>query len=105
MKQLNQIMGIDYNIVIDTIEDDSRVEQPNGLFFSIEGINRDGHNYVEEAIQNGVKETYGQKHKPLLLGDVIQNGVKETQWRRVDNHPTYLDRIIKNYLHYRYCRR
>ena len=51
---------------------------------------------MEEAIQNGVKETYGQKHKPLLLGDVIQNGVKETQWRRVDNHPTYLDRIIKN---------
>lgn len=51
---------------------------------------------MEEAIQNGVKETYGQKHKPLLLGDVIQNGVKETQWRKVDNHPTYVDRIIVN---------
>ena len=66
------------------------------------GIKKTKHNLwdaglaMEEAIQNGVKETYGQKHKPLLLGDVIQNGVKETQWRRVDNHPTYLDRIIKN---------
>lgn len=50
--------------------------------------------WVESIIQNGVKETYGQKHKPLLLGDVIQNGVKETQWRKVDNHPTYVDWII-----------
>ena len=26
----------------------------------------------------------------------IQNGVKETNWKRVDNHPTYLDNILKS---------
>jgi hypothetical protein len=28
--------------------------------------------------------------------DVIENGIKETKWRRVDNHPTYLDNIVKS---------
>ena len=110
---------------------------------------------MEEVIQNGVKKTFGQKMKPILLGDIIKNGInethddsyhhkgrvegiinnrvqetnppfleilnsinfepvikemkrmnevnivlekgiEETHWRRVDNHPTYLDRIIKN---------
>ena len=27
---------------------------------------------------------------------VLEKGIEETHWRRVDNHPTYLDRIIKN---------
>ena len=73
---------------------------------------------MEEVIQNGVKKTFGQKMKPILLGDIIKNGVKETwgyekqpqvrvnevirgeikeiNWRRVDNHPTYLDNIINS---------
>ena len=71
---------------------------------------------MEEVIQNGVKKTFGQKMKPILLGDIIKNGVKETwgyekqpqvrvnevinvgiketNWRKVDNHPTYVDNII-----------
>ena len=73
---------------------------------------------MEEVIQNGVKKTFGQKMKPILLGDIIKNGlketwgyekqpqvrvnevinvgIKETNWRRVDNHPTFLDDILKN---------
>ena len=27
--------------------------------------------------------------------DVIENGIKETNWRKVDNHPTFVDRIIE----------
>jgi hypothetical protein len=29
------------------------------------------------------------------LDEIIQNGIKETRWRRVDNHPTFVDCIIE----------
>ena len=52
---------------------------------------------VENTIQNGVKET---KHTlwdcGLAMEEAIQNGIKETNWRKVDNHPTYVDKIISN---------
>jgi len=52
---------------------------------------------VEDTIHNGVKDTKAQLWDGgLAMEEAIQNGVKETHWRRVDNHPTYLDRIIKN---------
>ena len=73
--------------------------------------------WVENFIQNGVKKTFGQKMKPILLGDIIKNGIKETwgyekqsqmivnevirggiketNWRKVDNHPTFLENILK----------
>ena len=53
--------------------------------------------YVEDTIQNGVKYTRHRRHHPPgHVEDTIQNGVKETNWKRVDNHPTYLDKIIKS---------
>ena len=52
---------------------------------------------VENTVQNGVKET---KHTlwdcGLAMEEAIQNGIKETNWRKVDNHPTYVDKIISN---------
>jgi hypothetical protein len=29
------------------------------------------------------------------VDDVIRDAIKETNWRSVDSHPTYLDKIIK----------
>ena len=50
---------------------------------------------IEDAIQNGVKETkHNMFEDGLAMEETIQNGVKETQWRKVDNHPTYVDKII-----------
>ena len=80
-------------------------------------------NSIEDVIKNGVKHTeygdwldgderfddiinYGIKltttNLPLSeddgqiteIEDVITNGIKETNWRKVDNHQTYLDTII-----------
>jgi hypothetical protein len=69
---------------------------------------------VEDTIQNGVKHTepggylgsiemkgkiVHQLESPKQneeVEDVIENGIKETKWRRVDNHPTYLDNIVKS---------
>ena len=32
---------------------------------------------------------------PNMIDDIIQNGINETHWKRVDNHPTFVDRIIE----------
>jgi hypothetical protein len=52
---------------------------------------------MEEVIQNGVKHTeYGDwEDGDERLDEIIQNGIKETRWRRVDNHPTFVDCIIE----------
>jgi len=70
---------------------------------------------VDGVIRNGIKETielpdksgelngYGeyyarQKNRTYphtdIVNDVITDGIKETNWRKVDNHPTYLDHIL-----------
>jgi hypothetical protein len=83
----------------------------NGLINTF-GVDVDLNHLVENTIQNGVKhiEPGGYLGSIEMKGkivhqlespkqnkeveDVIENGIKETNWRRVDNHPTYLDRII-----------
>jgi len=50
---------------------------------------------VEDTIQNGIKETHEDVyHNKGRVDGVIRNGIKETNWRKVDNHPTYLDHIL-----------
>jgi len=72
---------------------------------------------TENVIKNGIKEVielpdksgelngYGEyyaRQKNMthphtdIVNDVITDGVKETNWRKVDNHPTYLDHILIN---------
>ena len=47
------------------------------------------------VIQNGIKETkYCELHSLMRADHIIRDGIKETNWRKVDNHPTYLDSII-----------
>ena len=50
---------------------------------------------VEDTLQNGIKETHEDAyHNKGRVDGVIRNGIKETNWRKVDNHPTYLDHIL-----------
>jgi hypothetical protein len=52
---------------------------------------------ISDVIHDGIKETWGYTQQPpTRVNEVIRGGVKETNWRRVDNHPTYLDNIIKS---------
>jgi hypothetical protein len=52
---------------------------------------------ADHIIRDGIKETWGyEKQSQMIVNEVIRGGIKETNWRKVDNHPTYLDRIIKN---------
>ena len=70
---------------------------------------------TENVIKNGIKEVielpdksgelngYGEyyaRQKNMtyphtdIVNDVITDGIKQTNWRKVDNHPTYLDHIL-----------
>ena len=77
--------GVDVNLnhlVENTIQNGVKHIEPGGYLGSIEMKGKIVHQ-LESPKQNEEVE------------DVIENGIKETKWRRVDNHPTYLDRIIK----------
>ena len=53
------------------------------------------HERFDDIIKNGVKETWGYEKQPQVrVNEVINVGIKETNWRKVDNHPTYVDNII-----------
>ena len=55
----------------------------------------DGDERFDDIIKNGVKETWGYEKQPQVrVNEVINVGIKETNWRKVDNHPTYVDNII-----------
>jgi len=52
---------------------------------------------VEETIENGVKETkYCELHSLMRADHIIRDGVKETNWRKVDNFPEFEERVIEN---------
>ena len=59
MKKLNSILnGIKYSgkideRIIDAIFYDSRKVQENSLFIAINGLNDDGHQYIDQAIELG----------------------------------------------------
>jgi len=56
--------------------------------------------WVEDTIQNGVKKTYKHPYRTnIMVEETIENVIKETNWRKVDNHPTYVDHVINSSHH------
>ncbi len=55
MKKLNELFDIEVDIPIYSIHNDSRYVLPYSIFFCIEGLSVDGHQYVEDAIFQGAK--------------------------------------------------
>lgn len=53
MKKLNQLLPIDCDIAIEGIYSNSKKVKPNSIFFCMDGLSVDGHQYVEEAVYNG----------------------------------------------------
>ena len=43
------------DIEIEQLSIDSRASMKNAIFFCLDGIKFDGHDYIEEAINNGAK--------------------------------------------------
>lgn len=61
MKKLNELFNCENDILIESIEEDSRVTKNNILFCCIEGLTSDGHEFVEQAIENGAVAIVARK--------------------------------------------
>ena len=55
MKLLRELLPIDSDLMIYSIHADSRDVMPNSIFFCIDGLTVDGHEFVSEAIMHGAK--------------------------------------------------
>lgn len=53
MKKLNKLIDCEYDILIKSIEEDSRIKADQSLFCCIEGLTVDGHQYAKVAVKNG----------------------------------------------------
>ena len=83
--------------VPESIADSFAIEDTiqNGVKHTEYGDWLDGDERFDDIIKNGVKETWGYEKQPQVrVNEVINVGIKETNWRKVDNHPTYVDNII-----------
>ncbi|MDF2595137.1 MAG: UDP-N-acetylmuramoyl-L-alanyl-D-glutamate--2,6-diaminopimelate ligase [Clostridia bacterium] len=68
MKLKDLVVGLQYECIrgdleaeIDNVIYDSRIKTKSGLFIAIEGFKTDGHQFIDAAIENGVKALVVQK--------------------------------------------
>ena len=51
---------------------------------------------IDGVIRDGIKETkYCELHSLMRADHIIRDGINQTNWRKVDNHPTFIDKIIE----------
>ncbi len=55
MKKLNELFNVDVTTPIYSLHNDSRYVLPYSVFFCVEGLTTDGHQYVDDAIFQGAK--------------------------------------------------
>ena len=61
MRKLSELIPCNYDTLISSVEDDSRIKNPNYLFCCIEGLTVDGHDYINDAIENGAVAILSKK--------------------------------------------
>lgn len=87
MKRLNELFDVESEEKIYTIHSDSRYVRPYSVFFCIEGLSVDGHQYVADAIFQGAKCVVYSKELPEYHEGIIYIRVKDTldELNRVSN--------------------
>jgi hypothetical protein len=115
MKRMNEV-----NIVLEKgikevkeLPDKSGELRGYGDYYSRQEDRTEPHtDIVNDVIRNGIKETKtpndqnfadtldfldynGSTSVPNIIDQVIENGINQTNWRKVGNHPTFVDRIIE----------
>jgi len=89
--------GIKHTEYGDWLDGDERLDDiiENG----VKETNMEEHHRLREVVQtvkNGIKETkYCELHSLMRADHIIRDGIKETHWKRVDNYPTFVDKIIE----------
>lgn len=61
---LNKLFKDAPELEIEQLSIDSRLSMKNAIFFCLNGIKYDGHNYIEEAVNNGAKVIVYSKEQP-----------------------------------------
>ena len=90
--KLNEVFNNAPAMEIEQLSIDSRIPMKNAIFFCLEGIKYDGHNYIDEAIENGARVIIYSKNIELKAKAIYikVNNVNETLFRIADifyNHP------------------
>ncbi len=87
MKKLNELFDCDYDAKIYSIHSDSRYVKRNSLFFCIEGLTVDGHQYIDDALFQGAIAIVHSKKLPSYRPDIIYLKVNDVkaQLNRVAN--------------------
>lgn len=91
MKKLNELIDTNIDLVINSINDNSNVEQPGSLFVCIEGLNVDGHDCVKEAVSNGAIAIVASKDIDI---DVPVIKVDDTNAAMNDILNKYYDNVL-----------
>lgn len=100
MKRLSELFEIDNDMKIYSIHSDSRYVKPYSVFFCIEGLSVDGHQYVDDAIFQGAKCIVYSKELPHYQKGIAYIKVNDTldELNRVSNvfydYPSHKMRII-----------
>ena len=61
MKKLSELFKGQKDIIIESIEEDSRVKKSNYLFCCIKGMTVDGHQFASQAVENGAVAVLASK--------------------------------------------
>ena len=70
---------------VEGISDDSREVGKNGLFFCVEGNNKDGYDFLKEAVKNGAIVAVGEKKVETDICFVVVKDVKRAMSRICSN--------------------
>lgn len=87
MKRLNELFDVESDEKIYTIHSDSRYVRPHSIFFCLEGLSVDGHQYVADAIFQGAKCIVYSKDLPEYQEGIIYIRVNDSldELNRVSN--------------------
>ncbi|WP_249029700.1 UDP-N-acetylmuramoyl-L-alanyl-D-glutamate--2,6-diaminopimelate ligase [Tannockella kyphosi] len=85
MKKLNELFTTENEMAVYSIHSDSRYVLPHSIFFCIEGLTVDGHQYVEDAIFQGAK--------CIVHSRELDNYHPKIQYIKVSNTLNELNRV------------
>jgi UDP-N-acetylmuramoyl-L-alanyl-D-glutamate--2,6-diaminopimelate ligase len=76
VKKLNELFSCEYDILIESIEEDSRVVKKNYLFCCIDGLTFDGHQFVNQATQNGAVAILANRQLDVNVPVIVVDDTK-----------------------------
>lgn len=86
MKLLKDLVNTEIDIQIDDIIEDSRIKKENTLFCAIKGIERDGHDFVNDAINNGAVAILSEKPLDVSVPVIVSSDTSVAMNQALNNY-------------------